>query len=40
MVGFLEDEQSSVRGFVQLAAQNIDVVYGGPPCQGGEARIQ
>jgi DNA (cytosine-5)-methyltransferase 1 len=31
---FLKDGQPGVPGLDQLVAQNIDVVYGGPPCQG------
>jgi DNA (cytosine-5)-methyltransferase 1 len=34
IVRFLEEEQPGVPGLDQLVAQNIDVVYGGPPCQG------
>ena len=31
---FLVDVQPSVPGLNELTGQNIDVVYGGPPCQG------
>jgi DNA (cytosine-5)-methyltransferase 1 len=34
IVRFLDEEQPGVPGLDQLVAQNIDVVYGGPPCQG------
>lgn len=31
---FLQDEQPGVPGLRELTAQKIDMVYGGPPCQG------
>ena len=31
---FLKDEQEGVPGLQELAEEEVDVVYGGPPCQG------
>lgn len=34
IAGFLQDEQPGVPSLRDLAARKIDMVYGGPPCQG------